>query len=99
MDRRATSTYVRTADDGSLVDVWVVPGASRTEIAGLHDGAIRIRVTAPPEGGKANRAAADALRRSTGAGRVELVRGATTRRKVFRMTGVSPDEVRRALAL
>jgi hypothetical protein len=99
MDRRATSSYVRTADDGSLVDVWVVPGASTTEIAGLHDGAIRIRVAAPPEGGKANRAAAEALRRSTAARRVELVRGATTRRKVFRMTGVSPDEIRRALAL
>ncbi|NOX22165.1 MAG: DUF167 domain-containing protein, partial [Actinobacteria bacterium] len=52
---------LREQDDGVVVDVWVVPGASRTEIVGAHDGALRIRVAAPPEGGKANRAVRKAL--------------------------------------
>ncbi|MBC8378073.1 MAG: DUF167 domain-containing protein, partial [Planctomycetes bacterium] len=36
--------------------VKVVPGSSRTEIAGTLDGMLKIRVAAPPEKGKANKA-------------------------------------------
>lgn len=36
--------------------VKVVPGASRNRVAGVWDGAMRVQLSAPPEGGKANRA-------------------------------------------
>ncbi len=88
---------IEEAGDGVIVTVWVVPGASRTEVTGLHDGAVRIRVAAPPEGGRANRAVADLLGRTLGSRRVELRAGASGRRKRFFVGGVASDEVHRAL--
>lgn len=82
---------------GTLVDVWAVPGASRTEITGLHGGALRIRVSAPPEGGKANRALENVLGAISGA-RVELISGHGSRRKRFLVKGVEPAELVRLIA-
>jgi uncharacterized protein (TIGR00251 family) len=69
--------------DGVLVETWVVPGASRTEVVGIHDGALRLRVAVPPQGGKANEVAARLLGEVFGGARVELVSGASSRRKRF----------------
>jgi uncharacterized protein (TIGR00251 family) len=45
-----------TEKDGYLTfRVYVVPRASRSEIAGAHDGALRVRLAAPPVDGAANR--------------------------------------------
>jgi uncharacterized protein (TIGR00251 family) len=42
--------------DGNVsFHVYVVPRASRSEIAGEHDGALRVRIAAPPADGAANR--------------------------------------------
>jgi uncharacterized protein (TIGR00251 family) len=38
-----------------LLDVKVQPGASKNEIIGIKEGRLRIKITAPPEDGKANR--------------------------------------------
>lgn len=43
----------RTADL-AVLSVSVVPNAKRTEVVGLHDGDLRIRLAAPPVDGKAN---------------------------------------------
>ncbi len=82
---------VRAHPDGVLVEAWVVPGAARTEIVGLHDGALRVRVSAPAEGGKANRAAARAIARALGGRRGEVIAGAGSRRKQLLVTGVTAD--------
>ena len=42
--------------EGSLLRVAVVPNARRTGADGLHDGALRVRLAAPPVEGKANEA-------------------------------------------
>ena len=89
---------VRTKDGFVEIEVWVVPGASRTELAGLHGDAVRIRVSQPPEKGRANRAVA-ALLASTVGGTVRLVAGATGRRKTFRVDGGDEAGVRRALGI
>ena len=68
--------------DGTLVTVWVVPRASRSEIVGLHDGRVKIRVMAPPEGGRANHEVTRILADRLGVS-VELMRGASGREKVF----------------
>ena len=74
-----------------MITVWAVPGSSATGIAGRHGDAIRVRVAAPPERGRANDAIAVLLRSITGARRVELVAGQTSRRKRFVAFGVDPE--------
>ena len=74
---------VRAVEHGVVLDVSVVPGASRTEPVGLHDDALRVRLAAPPVDGKANHALLDWLAKELGCPRrhVVLLRGATSRRK------------------
>jgi len=79
---------VRQTDRGVVIDLSVVPGAKKTEVVGLHDGALRVRLAAPPVDGKANdellRWLAAELRQPRRA--VELLRGASSRRKQVRVT-------------
>jgi uncharacterized protein len=75
--------WLKASSGRLLVEVKVVPGASRSRVAGIRDGALLVRVAAPPEKGKANEelraclAAALGLPKSS----VELVSGAASRRK------------------
>jgi uncharacterized protein (TIGR00251 family) len=94
-----TPPYARATPDGVELAVWVVPSASRTEIAGLHGDAVRVRVSAPAEEGRANRAVSDLLRDAVGGARVELKRGSKSRRKVFAVSGVTPSQVGARLGL
>ena len=70
------------------------PGASRNEIAGKREGAVVVRVTAPPVDGKANKAACKLLAERCGIppSRVEVVRGGSSRDKVIRLAGVGPGD-------
>lgn len=83
-------------DDGTLLEVWVVAGASRTAVAGEHAGALRVQVAAPAERGRANRALLALLGGGLGV-TVELVAGQTARRKRIRAIGISPTEAVRRL--
>jgi uncharacterized protein len=46
---------IRYADDKTILGVKVVPGSSRTAIAGVWNGMLKVKVAAPPEDGKANK--------------------------------------------
>ncbi len=72
-----------SAGDGSLLRVAVVPNARRTGADGLHDGALRVRLAAPPVEGKANARLLAWLADELGCARraVRLQRGDTARRK------------------
>ncbi len=89
---------VRAAAEGVEIDLWVVPNASRTEIAGRHGGALRVRVAVPATGGRANEAACRLIAERTG-GSVELVRGHRSRRNVVRVRGVDSGELQRRLGV
>lgn len=71
--------------EGSLLQVAVSPNARRTGADGLHDGALRVRLVAPPVDGKANDLLVDWLARELGLPRraVRVARGATSRRKAI----------------
>jgi uncharacterized protein (TIGR00251 family) len=65
-------------------------------VVGWQGGALRVRVTAPPDAGQANRAVIGLLAGTFRVPRssVELVRGASSRDKLFRIGAYSPDELR-----
>lgn len=77
----------------------VVPGASRDAIAEVIGERLKVRVTTPPESGRANRAVAALLARPLGvpASALRVVRGHRTARKTLEVRGIEADEVRRRL--
>jgi len=81
--------------------VRVQPRARRTEIAGERQGALLVRVTAPPVGGRANEAACKLLagRLGVSPSRVAVVRGASSRDKLIRVEGLESSAARRQLGL
>lgn len=83
---------------GTLVYTWVVPNASRDQIVGAHDDMLKVKVSAPPEGGKANRKVAHLVATAVGGKRGIVVDGETSRRKAILVEGVAPEAAARALA-
>jgi len=79
-----------------MLTVHVQPGARRAGIVGTHGDALKVRVTAPPVDGKANAAVVDLLTEVLDAP-VELVAGASSRRKRLRITGLDQDAVQQRL--
>lgn len=71
---------------GAEIAVRVSPRASRDQLD-VIEGEIRIRVTAPPEDGKANKAVRKILAKALGVAptRLTLIRGETARQKLFRL--------------
>jgi hypothetical protein len=69
------------------LDVKVVPGASRSEIVGLLGNRLKVRIAAPAEGGKANRALVKLLRESLSTREVEIVAGHSRAEKTVRILG------------
>ena len=77
-------------EDGAITfQVRVVPRASRSEIAGEHDGALRVRVTAPPVDGAANEELVRLLAKElkVRASAVEIVSGHSSRIKCVLVRG------------
>ncbi|MCB9836019.1 MAG: DUF167 domain-containing protein [Phycisphaera sp.] len=81
--------------------VKAVPGAKREQIAGVLGDRLKIKVSAPPEGGKANAAICALIAKTLGvkAGAVSVVSGMTNPEKVVRVEEVSLDEAVRAFAI
>ncbi|MFI4889166.1 MAG: DUF167 domain-containing protein [Steroidobacterales bacterium] len=77
------------------VDVYIQPRASRTELAGMHDGVVKIRIAAPAIENAANRALIEFIAQHLGIARrdVRVVAGSTSRRKVLEINGVAADVI------
>jgi uncharacterized protein (TIGR00251 family) len=86
----ATDIDLQSDGDGVRLSVKVVPGASRSRVAGVFDHALRVAVAAPPEGGRANAEVIDLLAGVLGVKRasVSILRGQTQRLKLIRIGGV-----------
>lgn len=78
---------------GVRLTLHIQPRASRTEFAGLHGDALKVRLAAPPVDGAANDALLRFLAERLGVPRsaLALVGGATSRRKVVEVTGLSAE--------
>jgi len=80
------------------LEVRVHPGARRAGLKGrMADGALKVEVAEPPEGGRANRAVEELVAEVAGVprSRVTVVRGASARTKTVEVEGVTPEELER----
>ena len=85
-----------TEADGAITfAVRVVPRASKTAVAGEHDGALRVRVAAPPVEGAANEELIRFLAKEFGvpARDVEIRSGHASKTKVVRVVGASAERL------
>lgn len=94
-----TDLWRPDGEQAVVLHVHVQPGAGRSAVVGRHGSALKVRVAAAPEGGRANEATAVLLGGAFGlkAGQVELVNGQSSRSKQFRLDGVDPEELVRRL--
>jgi len=88
-----------SGDDAIVLRLHVQPGAGRTAVVGRHGDALKVRVAAPPEGGRANAAVITLVATTLGVKEdvVELTSGQSSRSKRVKVSGVEVDEVRRLL--
>lgn len=77
----------------------VVPGASRTEIAGWLGHKLKVRVSAAPEKGKANSAVIAIIAQTLGIslGSVRIVAGQTSAQKTIEISGVTTAQLQQQL--
>lgn len=79
----ASPSWLRCTAVGGVIELAVIPNAKRSEWAGLHDGALRLRLAAPPVDGAANQAVLRWLAKDVGVrvADLELISGHSSRRK------------------
>ena len=77
------------------ISLRVYPNAARNEVTSFVDGVFRVKVSAPPVKGKANKELIEFLSRILGVGRsqISIIRGHTSRNKVIAISGLSREEI------
>lgn len=89
------SPWCSRTGTGAALDIWTQPGASRSEVAGMHDQRLRIRIAAPPAEGRANtelvRFLAELLAVPKSA--VTIRRGTGSRRKTITIEAVDVSHI------
>ena len=91
--------WLRESAGRTTLTLHIQPGAKKTEVAGKHGDALKIRLASPPVDGKANAAlinfVADRLGLAKSA--VSLKSGQTSRRKVLEITAAPQDTAQRLM--
>ena len=90
---------ITSVPGGVVFDVRVIPRAAKAGIAGMRDGAVLVRLNAPPVEGAANEELIEVVADALGVPRraVTLVSGARSRQKRLQVRGVEVDKVRELL--
>ena len=88
-------------DRGLTFAVRIVPRASRSEIVGEYNGALRIRIAAPPVEGAANRELVRLLANifKLPQNAVDIISGAGSKSKVVYIAGADPAKLERLILL
>ena len=91
---------VKETETGLIIEIRVLPRSSRSEVVGIQDGALKIKLTSPPLEGKANdecvRILADQLgiRKS----QIEIISGHRARKKTVALAGLKKADLEEILS-
>ena len=82
-------------ENGLRIGVIAHPGANSNTIKGIHNGMLKIDITAPPEKGKANDAIIKLLAKKLGIAKssIEIVSGETSRKKIILLRGIDRESL------
>lgn len=88
------------ATGGAAFAVHVIPRARKNEISGRHGEAVKVRLTAPPVEGAANKALVKFLAECLDVpeSRIEIISGKAARDKLVCVLGMSPEQLEAQLA-
>ena len=92
---------IQEVDGGVVFAAKIVPGSSRTTIAGLLDGMIKFKIAAAPQKGKANKCLTEFLAKRLGIKKnaVSIISGQTSPIKQVRVPGISAETLLKKLNL
>ena len=92
---------IRRTPDGLQIRLHVQPRAKRCEISGVHNGALKIKATAPPVDDAANRAVIEYLADRLGIprSRLSILSGARSRNKILDIKGMSLENFHKRLEI
>lgn len=90
--------WLQASDGGTRIAVHIQPGASHSEVMGIHGDALKVRIAARAVEGAANAALQEFLARCLGMPRreVRILKGEKSRRKLI-WVALGPEEARRRL--
>jgi uncharacterized protein (TIGR00251 family) len=96
-----TDLKIENIEGGVVFLTKIVPGSSRTCVCGLLDGMLKIKISAPPEKGKANRCLLEFLAKQLGVKKnaVSIISGQTNPIKQVQALGISADALLKKLNL
>lgn len=91
--------HIREKSMGLEIPLHVQPRARREEMAGLYNGAVKLKITAPPVDDAANRAVIEffASRLAVSRSQIHIVSGLRSREKILRIENMTLEEFRRRL--
>ena len=84
---------ISPATDGVIISVRVMPRAGRSEIAGVREGALLVRLNAPPVDGAANAELIEVLAEALSVPKrdVSIASGMSSKQKRVRISGITVD--------
>jgi uncharacterized protein (TIGR00251 family) len=85
----------REKDGAVFLTARVIPRASKSEIVGEHDGALKVRLAAPPVDGAANEELIKLLAKEFGAAKsdINIIIGQTAKTKQVRISNISKEKL------
>jgi len=98
-DNRSNMLTVNETEDGVTFAIHVQPKSSKSELAGIHGDALKIRITAPPIEGRANEECLRFLASLFNVKKNQLVikAGHQSRNKLISIRGLTPEDIRAVL--
>lgn len=87
--------HIRCTKQGLAFKVWLQPRSSLNRIVGLQGDALKVKLSAPPVDGKANKALLEFLAKKLGVGksRLQIIAGHTSREKQVEVTGIEEENI------
>jgi len=85
--------FMHKTAQGTTVEIYVQPKASKNELSGIHEGSLKVRLTAPPVEGEANKECLRFLAKvfEVPKSTLEILKGQKSRRKTVLVRDVAPE--------